>query len=98
MYFATDFATDIPEGKFDLDFSSGRVRYLYNIDSLTTDIIYDFAYYTGSEFAMYTYDLLLNSELNNKVPGDERTNYWRYDPDQGIFYPAEDDRLVPMDK
>ncbi len=98
VYFATDFATDIPDGKFDYDIFSRKVRYMYNIDSLKVENIYEFAYYTGGEFAMFTFDLLLNSELNNKVPESERTNYWSFDPENGVFYPAGEDRLVPMDK
>lgn len=98
VYFATDFATDIPDGKFDYDIFSGKVRYMYNIDSLTTEMVYELAYHIGSEYAMYTFDLLLNSELDAKVPENERTNYWRFDVEDGVFYPAKDDRLVPMEK
>lgn len=98
IYFASDMITDIADGTFDYDIFSGRVRYMYNIDSLEMEVLYDFAYRLGKEYAGYTFDLLLNDELNRKIdPGIRSSKYWRYDPVNRVFFPATDDRFAPLD-
>ncbi|NQU34586.1 MAG: hypothetical protein HQ521_15255 [Bacteroidetes bacterium] len=99
IYFSTDLITDIPEGAFDYDIFSGKVRYMYNIDSLELNMLYDFAYQLGSEYAKYTFDLLLNEELDKKIDASQRNNkYWRYDPTRHTFFLATDDRFIPLDE
>ena len=99
IYFTTDMISDIPDGSFDYDIFSGKVRYMYNIDSLKIDVLYEFAYRLGKEYAGYTFDFLLNDELNKKINPDARSNkYWRFDPINHIFYPATDDRFILLDE
>ena len=98
IYFTTDLITDIPDGYFEYDIFNSKVRYLYNIDSLEQNMLYDFAYRIGTEYARYTFDLLLNNELNTKISPDQRSNtYWRFNPGKNTFYPALDDKFLPMD-
>lgn len=98
VYFTTDMITDIPEGSFDYDIFSGKVRYLYNIDSLEQKVLYELAYRLGKEYAGYTFDFLLNKELNEEIePGARSKNYWRYDPVNHYFYPATDDRFILLE-
>ncbi len=98
IYFASDMITDMADGSFDYDIFGGKVRYMYNIDSLELKVLYDFGYRLGKEYAGYTFDLLLNDELNKKIDPDLRSsNYWRYEPIDSFFYPATDDRFVPLD-
>jgi len=98
IYFTTDLITDIPDGSFDYDILSGKVRYMYNIDSLEVNELYGFAFRIGEEYAKYTFDMMLNKELDSKLTPEMRSeNYWRYDPDKNYFYPAMDDRFVPLD-
>jgi len=97
IYFASDMITDIADGTFDYDIFSNKVRYMYNIDSLKTNVLYDLAYRLGKEYASYTFDLLLNYELDKNLDPDLRSErYWRYDPLNHIFYPAVDDRFIPL--
>lgn len=99
LYFASDMITDIADGAFDYDIFSNKVRYLYNIDSLKIEVLYDFAYRLGKEYADYTFDLLLNEELNKNIDTDMRSErYWRYYPINHIFYPATVDRFTPLDE
>jgi len=99
IYFASDMITDIVDGMFDYDIFSSKVKYLYNIDSLKQDVLYAFAYRLGSEYAGYTFDLLLNTELNEKLdPAVRSANYWRYNPVNHTFYLAEDDRFIILDE
>ena len=98
IYFASDMITDMAEGSFDYDIFGGKVRYMYNIDSLELKVLYDFAYRLGKEYAGYTFDLLLNDELNKKLdPNTISSRYWRYDPVDHFFYPATDDRFMLLD-
>ncbi len=99
IYFSSDMITDIADGAFDYDIFSGRVRYMYNIDSLKLNVLYDFAYRLGSEYAGYTFDLLLNEELDQKVdPSIRNDKYWRFDPTRHTFYLASDDRFMLLEE
>ena len=98
IYFTTDLISDVPDGSFNYDIFSGKVRYMYNIDSLEIKQIYDFAYELGKVYAGYTFDLLLNDELNSKIePGKRSSRYWRYDPGNHVFFPASDDKFIILD-
>lgn len=97
VFFTTDLITDIPDGVFDYDIFSGKVKYMYNIDSLEQNMLYSFAYRIGAEYAKYTFDYLLNQDLNKKLSPHQRSSkYWRYDPYNHLFYPATDDRFIPL--
>ncbi|MDG1901950.1 MAG: hypothetical protein P8I80_06915 [Bacteroidales bacterium] len=97
VFFTTDLITDIPDGVFDYDIFSGKVKYMYNIDSLEQNMLYSFAYRIGTEYAKYAFDYLLNQDLNKKLPPHQRSSrYWRYDVNNHIFYPATDDKFMPL--
>jgi len=98
IYFASDMITDIVDGMFDYDIFSSQVRYMYNIDSLKQDVLYAYAYRLGTEYAGYTFDLLLNNSLNKKLdPNVRSSNYWRYNPANHTFYLATDDRFIILE-
>jgi len=99
IYFATDLITDDMEGDFSYDIFTGNINYAYYIDSLKTSELYDYAYQLGRTYAGYTFDYLLNSYLDQTVPKEERSGkYWRFNPYDKTFFPAYDDRLVPIDE
>ncbi len=99
IYFATDMLADQVDGVFDYDQFAGQMRYMYNIDSINTDMLYNFAFDLGRVYAGYTFDYLLNSELDRLVPAEKRTEkYWRYDPYSHTFFLAEDDRFISLDE
>jgi hypothetical protein len=99
IYFASDMITDIADGMFDYDIFSNQVRYMYNIDSLKQDVLYAYAYKLGTEYAGYTFDLLLNNTLNKELGPDIRSaNYWRYNPVNHTFYLSEEDRFILLDE
>jgi hypothetical protein len=98
VYFATGLVTDDFEGDFSYDIFTGKISYIYNIDSLKQADLYRYAYQLGRTFAGYTFDFLLNTYLDKTVPKEERSgNYWRFNPYDKTFFPAYDDRLVPLD-
>jgi hypothetical protein len=98
LLFVENLLTDHLEGHFDLDPYTGDIRYLYNLDSLTVQKIYNYAQNLGRTYAGYTFDYLLNAYLKEKLPPDKRSgHYWRYDPYRKKFFIAYDDRFVPLD-
>lgn len=99
LYFATDMITDDFEGDFHADVFAGQMRFVYNIDTLQTESLYDFAFLLGRKYASYTMDMLLNRYLDKNVPDGKRTEtYWRYDPYRKDFYPEEENKFIPMDE
>jgi len=97
MYFATDIITDDFEGDFHADVFAGEMRFVYNIDTLQPDALYNFAFLLGRKYASYTMDLLLNKYLDANVPAGNRSEiYWRFDPYRKDFFPEEEDKFIPM--
>lgn len=99
IYFATGLITDDMEGDFSYDLFTGKINYIYNLDSLEQASLYNYAYQLGRTNAGYTFDYLLNTYLDKAVPKEERSDkYWRFNPHDKTFFPAYDDRLVPLDE
>ncbi|HHL57767.1 MAG TPA: hypothetical protein ENJ14_02400 [Bacteroidetes bacterium] len=99
LYFATDMITDDFDGEFYTDLFAGEVRFAYNVDTLETEDLYNFAYLLGRKYASYTIDWMVNKYLDENIPEGKRSdNYWRYDPYRKEFYPEEEDRFIPMDE
>ncbi|GMT44942.1 MAG: hypothetical protein IEMM0006_0774 [bacterium] len=98
VLFAENLLTDNINGHFDVDPYSGEIKYLYRLDSLTVKKIYNYAQNLGRTYAGYTFDYLLNTFLDKKVPASRRTDrYWRYDPYRKRFFFAIDgDKFVPI--
>lgn len=99
IQFATDMLVDEVVGAFDYDQFSGQMRYMFNTDTISTAMLYEFAYDLGRVYAGYTFDLLLNSELDKNLPQDKRSErYWRYDPYSKTFFLAGEDRFITLDE
>ena len=99
IYFATDMLVDQVESTFDYDVFSDQVRYMYNLEPMSTDMLYQFAYDLGRVYAGYTFDYLLNTELDRVLPPEDRTDrYWRYDPFSQTFFLAGEDRFISLDE
>lgn len=99
IYFATGLVTDDMDGDFSFDLFTGKINFLYNIDSLDQAGLYNYAYQLGRTSAGYSFDLLLNTYLDITVPKEERSDkYWRFNPYNKTFFPAYDDKLVPLDE
>jgi hypothetical protein len=97
MYFATDIITDDFEGDFHADVFAGEMRFVYNIDTLQIEALYNFAFILGRKYASYTMDLLLNKYLDENVPDGKRSEtYWRFDPYRKDFFHEEENKFIPM--
>ncbi len=99
IYYATDMITDDFDGEFFPDLFSEEVRFAYNIDTLKTEALYDFAYLLGRKYATYTIDWMVNKYLDEQIPEGKRSDiYWRYDALRKSFYPEEVDKFIPLDE
>lgn len=99
LYFATDMITDDFEGNFHADIFAGEMRFLYNVDTLQTESMYDFAFLLGRKYASYTMDMLLNKYLDKNIAQGKRSEtYWRFDPYRKDFFPEEENKFIPMDE
>jgi hypothetical protein len=97
ILFAENLLTDNIDGHFDVDPYSGKIKYLYQFDSLTVKKIYTYAQNLGRTYASYTFDYLLDTFIGKNTPASHRTKrYWRYDPYRKKFFFALDDRFIPM--
>ncbi len=97
ILFAENLLTDDINGHFEVDPYSGKIKYLYTLDSLTVKKIYDYAENLGRTYAGYTFDYLMNRFLKKYVPPSRRTKrYWRYDPYRKKFFFALNDRFIPL--
>lgn len=97
VYFTEDVVVDEVEGEFTVDFFGGDIKYFYSIDSLKPAEIYNFAYSLGRKYAGYTYDLLLNKYIREKLYEGTDT-YWRFDPYTRTFFPATDDKFIQLNR
>jgi hypothetical protein len=98
VYFAEDIIIDDVEGEFTLDLFSSEVKYFYTIDTLMPDELYDYAYLLGRTYGGYTFDLLLNQYLDEKLQRPSGDLYLRYDPNTRSFFSATEDRFIPLDE
>lgn len=98
VYFASDIITDELKGEFTYDYFSDEVKYLYELDTLKYNDLYNFAFLLGRTYASYTFDLLLNKYLDDNLPEKDRSeNYYRYNPSLDNLFDATDDKFIRLD-
>ena len=97
IYFADNVIVDEVDGDFTLDFFGGSVKYFYEIDSVQTKDLYEYAFSLGRTYAGYTFDLLLNIYIEKNM-AEKPENYWRYDPYTESFFPATNDKFISLDE
>jgi hypothetical protein len=82
------------EGRFYNDPFTGRVRYKYNIDSLTVKDVYEMATYLGKKHAGYLYDFFMNQYIAKHMPeGTTLQDYYHYSRSRQSFEPAGEERF-----
>lgn len=69
------------------------------IDTIDIDDVYKFTAYAGRLYASYTYDYMLNKYVKEKLysKGLKTSRYFRYNPIDGDFYPAEKDKFTEIE-
>lgn len=97
VLFATNDITDRWNGFFTQRFLTGEVQYRLNIDSLNMNDIHKFTAYLGRLYAAYTFDYLMNIDINKKLPEEERgKQYFRYDPYEKRVFTTITDRFTEL--
>ncbi|MCF8227444.1 MAG: hypothetical protein K9G58_00675 [Bacteroidales bacterium] len=87
LLFATHYITDDLYGQFRQNVLTGDVKLEYTVDSLYLEDIYDFAVVLGTEYAMYTFDYLLNRHIDEQIVDENyKAQYLQYDPATGKFF------------
>lgn len=99
VYYATNTITDDLDSDFSYDVFSDKVKYNYDIDSLNTSKIYEYVYLLGRIYATYTYDLMLNryvaEKLGQEIPKEQLLRYY---PPNKSFFRAEENRFISLDE
>jgi len=97
VLFAENLLTDRVKGGFSINDFSGKLQYLYRLDSLTLKKIYGYAESLGRTYADYTFDYFMNRYLDEHIAANRRSHrYWRYDPYHHHLFLGNEDRLVPV--
>lgn len=98
VLFATHDLTDRWNGYFTQKFLTGEVEYRLQLDSITAGDVKAFVSYLGRLYAAYTFDYLMNREINRKVPISERSQfYYRFDPYREVIFMTEEDKFTELD-
>lgn len=97
VLFATNDITDRWNGYFTQRFLTGEIQYKLTIDSLNVADIQRFAAYLGRLYAAYTFDYLMNVQINQQLPEEERgIHYYRYDPYEKRVFKTLSDRFTEL--
>jgi hypothetical protein len=83
-------------GQFSMG-STGALVYLYRINKLTINKIYQYASGLGKDYADFTFDQLMNNYIEKRLPASKiKGKYWHYDPVYKNLYPGDYDRFILM--
>jgi hypothetical protein len=100
ILFASDFLLDNINGTLKQNLLSGKYKFDYTIDTITSTQVYDFADRFGRKIASYLFDYLMNEYIGEKLPENypyERY-YYHYDMRGKSFYPVgEEDRFIELE-
>lgn len=81
LYFVDDSITDVVDGVYFHDKTSGKVKYKFKYHELSLDNIYHFAADMGKNYAQYIFDHFLNRYVDvNRNKTYKRTYQYHYDP------------------
>lgn len=98
ILFASHYILDDYESNFRYYPYTGDVSHTFNIDSIVMQDIYYLGTFLGNKYAGYIHDYLMNMYIINNLPENIKPGvYYHYDRRYNRFYPAYDDRLIPME-
>lgn len=96
VYFAENLLVDNINGQFSMT-EQGSLVYYYKISKLNISKIYQYASGLGKDYALFTFDQLMNNYIEKRVPASKiKGKYWHYDPAYKSLYPGDYDRFVLM--
>lgn len=99
VFYATNTITDDLNSSFDFNIFTNRVEYYHEVDSLTLPKIYEYAYLLGRIYATYTFDFIMNRYIENQTGIKTRKpDLLRYNPNNGTFFYAGENRFISLDE
>lgn len=97
LFFVTETITDLMNGYFNKDIYTGKVRYRYKINELDTSVVYDYCKIFGQRYAGYTFDYLMNKNIQEHWPENKQLNfYMQYKRYNHTLNPTWDDKFIEM--
>jgi hypothetical protein len=81
-YFDEQYVNDQIVGHYREDALNNETEFVYSLDEISLDDIYEFASYAGQVHASYIFDLMLNTYIWNQLPDDRKNGfiYLHYNP------------------
>lgn len=98
VLFAENNLYDRYDGFFTQRFLTGDIDYRLTIDTITSRDVMVFVQYLGRLYAAYTFDFLMNHNIERAIPEVQRSGkYFRYDPYRKMFFNTDTDRFILLD-
>lgn len=98
LLFAENNLYDRYDGFFTQRFLTGDIDYRLTIDTITANDAMVFIQYLGRLYAAYTFDFLMNHNIERAIPEVQRSGkYFRYDPYRKMFFNTDTDRFILLD-
>ena len=97
VLFSMQYTSDIFDGYFQMDMSTGEVKYEYTPYKIDLNDVYDLGYFSGYMNAEYIVDYLFNHYLKDNLGEESLEHYYRYDHERRNAVRANDDRFIIMD-
>lgn len=98
VLFAENNLYDRYDGFFTQRFLTGDIDYRLTIDTITSRDAMVFVQYLGRLYAAYTFDFLMNHNIERAIPEVQRSGkYFRYDPYRKMFFNTDTDRFILLD-
>lgn len=93
VLFASDYLFDQLNGVLRQNLISGKFRFDYTIDTITTGDIEEFTRRFGQKTGLYLYDYLMNRYILQHLPAGYpyQPYYYHYDRSRNLVYPIGDD-------
>lgn len=80
VLYASHYVTDEMDGYY-REIYGGKHQFVYDIDTMPVEAVYQLGKYLGKKYADYLYDYLMNQYVNDNLPPDIRPLYlYTYDP------------------
>ncbi len=90
--------TDILEGRLKFFPYLAEFKFVFTIDTIETQRIYEMAAKSGEHFAGYLSDYMMNRYIDHRIaPGRIRESYLRYDANIRKIKPANDQRFTILE-
>jgi hypothetical protein len=97
LFFASETINDVVYGYFSENLFTGDIKYLYDVDELDMDIVYNYAAYFGRRYAGYTFDYLMNRYVEEQWPQEKTLRYYmHYKRENNTLDPTINDRFLEM--